>query len=228
MKHSRIAAAALTAACLTITLTPSPAMAGTPPTTKPDTLRLFADGVEYIDVTANDTDTDGDEIEVCRIGETPRGIDVESVGGGAVIVFASRPGTYTVTYYACDFETLVPGKLTVQVMKSPQIKVKKVSRPGYIKVRNPGEGKLIFLYGDMEEENPDGKVKLLRHESKLIRVHREEIFWIGSGRDAGRSYFDLGEVKNIRLPKGDKPPKTMDDENEAEDGPLLKRSPWAN
>jgi hypothetical protein len=89
---------------------------GSPPVTNPDELRVRAGGSVSADVTANDKDPDGDQLEVCRLGPVPRALEA-SVYDGQLEVAASLKahGTYTLTYYACDDSYLTAGTVTIVV-----------------------------------------------------------------------------------------------------------------
>ena len=63
-----------------------------------------------VDVTANDSDPDGEQLQVCRVGPSP-GASGDDGAGRELLVLAepSRHGTYTLTYYACDVSYLTAG-----------------------------------------------------------------------------------------------------------------------
>src|SRR4051812_46988189 len=79
------------------------AATGSPPVTTPDQVSIRAGDFAIVDVIANDKDPDGDQLDVCRVGPTPRKLRAEAVEG-QLAIFPSRTaqGTYTLTYYACD------------------------------------------------------------------------------------------------------------------------------
>ena len=120
------------------------------PVTTPDATSMYAGNARDVDVLANDTDADPDgaeDLAVCRMGdETYRRVFAESVGDGVVFVYSlpsAKPGTYTFTYYACDFQTLVPGTLTVTIDAEPDVTAKALpGQPGKIKVTNPADFKI--------------------------------------------------------------------------------------
>ena len=117
-------------------------------------------------------------------------------------IFAKRkakPGTYTFTYYACDFSYLTPGTITVTVEALPKITVKKIaSKPGHLRVTNPADVKIRFLYGSFEEDRPDGNVIIGKDSSVVIAVHRTRIDWIATDRK-GELFFVDGHVSGIKL-----------------------------
>jgi hypothetical protein len=117
----------------------------------------------------------------------------------------AKPGTYTFTYYACDFQTLVPATLTVTIDPEPDVTAKALpGRPGKIKVTNPADFKIRFLYGSFKEQEPDGTVRIARHSSVILRVRRTRIDWIAYTRTG--EFIRKGRVKNIALPPGTTPP----------------------
>lgn len=189
-----------------------------PPVVVDDVARLYPGNVTDVSVLANDTDPDGDDLVVCRMGTERyrgKGVSVEFVPGegedgkGIVLLFSkpsATPGTYTFTYYACDFETLVPGTITLTVVSPPTITAKALpGQPGRIKVTNQAGFKIRFLYGDFREEEPDGTVKIVKNSSVVLRVERTRIDWIAySARRF--EYLGRGHVKGIKLPRGTTPP----------------------
>jgi hypothetical protein len=92
------------------------AATGSPPVTTPDQVKIRAGDFANPDVTANDLDPDGDQLEVCRVGGVPGDLKA-GVADGQLLLAArqSARGTYTLTYYACDSSYLTPGTVTVTV-----------------------------------------------------------------------------------------------------------------
>lgn len=116
------------------------------------------------------------------------------------MVFATRPGTYTLTYYACDFDHLTPGTLTVVVKKAPRIKlsVTRTKRPGHLRVVNRNGFPVQFMWGSIDEKKPDGRVRFTG--STVVDVRRRSLIWFAFAR---RSPFPkVGIVRGIALPKG--------------------------
>lgn len=184
-------------------LSPAQAAApGSPPVTVDDKIRIYAGSGRPIDPIANDTDPDGDDLATCRLGRVPRNLFVSQFDGELFI--ATRPGaggrTFTFTYYACDFETLVPGTVTVKVLETPDIRVTKSEVRGVLRVRNPAKVAIRFLYGSFANEEPDGSVRVPKRSSRNVRVHRRTIDWLALDRRG--SVLDQGTVRRIRLPRG--------------------------
>src|ERR1044072_719910 len=94
------------------------AVTGSPPVTTPDSATVYQGGFTEVQPVNNDPDPDNDQLAICRLGtEHHRGLAV-SFFDNTWAVFAKRraePGTYTFTYYACDFSYLAPGTITVTV-----------------------------------------------------------------------------------------------------------------
>src|SRR3954462_13500947 len=144
MSHRRALPALLALAVLGLALV-SPASAaraatGSPPVTAPAAATVLQATTVAIKPVSNDHDPDNDLLALCRIGtEHYRGLAVDFFGD-ELDVFAkpnAKPGTYTFTYYACDYSYIVPGTVTVTVEKLPKVPVKKVaSRPGVLRVTN--------------------------------------------------------------------------------------------
>lgn len=202
----RSRAAVLAIAPLLLLGAPAYAAEGSAPITAPDRVTTQEGALKVVDVLANDTDADGDELVVCRMGDLPDGLEVVSgdlVGKDprSLAIFAGRPGTYAITYYACDFDYLTPGTLTVVVAKAPRIKVsvtKLAQRPGHLKVVNRSGFPVRFLWGSADERKPDGNVRVVR--KAVITVQRRSIVWYaGSRRTAD---LDFGMVRGIALPEG--------------------------
>lgn len=223
MTRTRRAVAALLApvvATLGVVVTPTSAHA-VAPVTVDDSTSMWAGNGREVEVLANDTDTDSpSDLTVCRLGtESYKRVFAESVGEGVVFVYAlpsAKPGTYTFTYYACDYEALTPGTLTVTIDPEPKVTAKALpGRPGKIKVKNPADFKVKFLYGSFRAESPDGTVKVPRNSSVILSVRRTRIDWIAYTRKD--EFIAQGTIKGIVLPPGTTPPAA------GRSGPMLRR-----
>jgi len=185
------------------------AATGSPPVTTPDVGTMYPGNVAAVFPVNNDHDADNDLLTICRLGtEHYKGLEVAFLGN-EFDVFSTpsvQPGTYVYTYYACDFSTLTPGTITITVAEPPQIKVKKISgRPGKVRITNPADFKIRFLYGSFREERPDGNLVIKADSSKVITVHRTRIDWVAYDRKV-EVFLATGKVLNIRLPAGDHAP----------------------
>lgn len=182
--------------------------AGSPPVTKPDRIKLQAGEGTNVDVLKNDTDADGDELEICRVTEPKRhrhmSVEVED---NELLIFASSraSGTYTVDYYACDFSTLTRGTVTVTVKKAPKVRVqvrKIASRPGKLRVTNKGNRQVAFIWGAITDRDSDevidGERLVARKRSIVISVRRKAVLWVAF-HPGTHSQPVLGEVRGIKL-----------------------------
>src|SRR5690349_20585455 len=83
-----------------------------PPVTTPDAVTVLQANVAAVKPVNNDHDPENELVALCRLGtEHYRGLAVESFGDEMDIYAKpnAKPGTYTFTYYACDYSYLVPG-----------------------------------------------------------------------------------------------------------------------
>ena len=189
------------------------AVTGSPPVTTPDSGRVFPGGFAEVQPVNNDHDPDNDQLTICRLGtERYAGLQAFFVDNDWS-VFAKRrakPGTYTFTYYACDFSYLSPGTITVTVEALPKISVKKIaSKPGHLRVTNPSDFKVRFLYGSFKEDRPDGNLLIAKDSSVVISVHRTRIDWVATDRK-GVLFFVSGHVNGIKLARSASPPAGRD------------------
>jgi hypothetical protein len=178
------------------------AVTGSPPVTTPDSGKVFQGGFTEVQPVNNDHDADNDQLTICRLGtEQYAGLSAVFVENDWA-VFAKRrakPGTYTFTYYACDYSYLTPGTITITVEAVPKITVKKIaSNPGHLRVTNPSNYKVRFLYGSFKEDRPDGSLLIGKDSKVVITVHRTRIDWIASDRK-GMLFFVSGHVNDIKL-----------------------------
>jgi len=213
----------LAVAALGLAVTAAPAQA-VAPVTAGDSTSMYAGNGREVNVLANDTDTDSPgDLAVCRLGtESYKRVFAEYVGDGVLFVYSlpkAKPGTYTFTYYACDYEALTPGTLTVTIEPEPEVTAKALpGKPGKIKIKNPADFKIRFLYGSFKEESPDGTVKVPRNSSVIIGVRRTRIDWVAYTRKG--DFITQGTIKGIVLPPGTTPPAA------GRSGPLLRKL-WA-
>lgn len=174
-----------------------------PPVVGDDQITMHANTIAMPDLLANDSDADGDELKVCRIEEQldpPVGF-FEFLGIHLVVADVDVEGTFEFTYWACDFETLVPGTLTVHVKPSPKaaITVKKAKKPGTVRVSNKSNFPLDFAWGSAASEDPDGQVKIGKKKTRVVTVRRTAITWMA--QNAGNGAHKVGYLRGIKLPK---------------------------
>jgi hypothetical protein len=178
------------------------AVTGSAPVTTPDAVTVFQGNGTAVQPVNNDHDADNELLALCRLGtEHYRGLEVDFFGN-EWDVFAkpnAKPGTYTFTYYACDYSYLSAGTITVTVQELPEISVKKISsQPGKLRVTNPADFKIRFLYGSFKEDRPDGNLLIAKGSSVVIRVHRTRIDWVATDRP-GDIFIGSGHVVGIKL-----------------------------
>ena len=195
---------ALAMAALGLAATPTlaaHAATGTPPVTTPDAITVLQGNVGVLQPVNNDHDADNDLLALCRLGtEHYPGLSLD-IFRRDLKVFAepsAAPGTYTFTYYACDFSSLTPGTVTVTVEALPKISVKKVAhRPGRLRVTNHARFKIRFVYGNLKEQ-PDGSVTVGKGRSTVIQVHRTRIDWVATNLKED-VFLGSGHVSGIRV-----------------------------
>lgn len=177
-----------------------------PPVVVDDEMTVYANTAHLPDLLANDSDPDGDELAICRIKEVMNDKAIfTNLLGMPILAFAPGvSGTFTFTYYACDFETLVPGTLTVHVKKNlkADVKLTKLKKPGKVRVTNRSAFPLDFAWGHAEKARPDAAVRLGMKSSRVITVRRSAIAWIASNESYGAEKY--GFLGGIKLPKGKK------------------------
>jgi hypothetical protein len=184
--------------------TVAPASAA-PPVAVDDHKWMYPGQGRAIDVLANDSDPDGDALAICRLAPVPDDaayfVDVE---GDRLFVYAGEGNTedIVITYYACDYETLVPATLTLSFREVIPVAVETAARPGRLRVTNDNDKPVSFLYGSFSQPKPDGRVKVPAHGSLTVRVHRHKIDWIAILARSVSAGF--GHVRGIVLPGDDR------------------------
>ena len=199
-------AAALGAAALAAVPAAEAAVGG-PPVTAPDSVTVSQGNFAAVLPIKNDHDPDNDLLTICRLGtEHYKGLEVGFFGDEFDVGASTKakPGTYTFTYYTCDYSYLVPGTITVTVEKLPEIKVVPAG-VGKIRVKNPFDFKIRFLYGSFKEGSPDGKVLIAPKGKVVLPVHRTKIDWVAYNRK-GTIFCGTGHVTGIKLRVGQRVP----------------------
>ena len=153
---------------------------GSAPVTASDTVEVHAGEGTAVDLTANDTDPDGDELAVCRLGsDVPRKLEV-SIEQGHLVVWATRAakGKYTFTYYACDTSYLTPGQVTVKV--GPPVPTLELvplgAPPGKLRIVNTYKHQTFRCeWHPLDEEKIEGRATVRPRSTVVIRVHEAEV-----------------------------------------------------
>jgi hypothetical protein len=177
-----------------------PAGAAGPPVTAPDAVTLYQGNFAAVFPVKNDHDPDNELLTICRLGtEHYKGLEAAFFGDEFDIAASPnvKPGSYTFTYYTCDFQTLVPGTITVTVQELPKIKVSAAGR-GQIKVKNPFDFKIRFLYGSFKEGSPDAKALINPGATVTLPVKRTAIDWVAYNRK-GTVFCGTGTIKGLKL-----------------------------
>src|SRR4051794_3253261 len=178
------------------------AATGSPPTTAPDAVSVAQGNFAAVFPIKNDHDPDNEALTICRLGtEHYRGLAVGYFGDEFDVQTSpsAKPGDYTFTYYTCDYSSLVAGTITVTVVDLPDVKVKAIkSRAGTLRVTNPFDFKIRFLYGSFKEGSPDGKLLIGPEQKIVLSVGRTKIDWIAFNRK-GTLFLGQGHVKGIEL-----------------------------
>ena len=204
--HLGRALAAAVAGMTMVVATSSGAVAagGSAPVTVADRVEGRADTIIEVTPLRNDSDPDGDQLAVCRLGRVPAGLTAERLDDRTLWLVASRPGTYTLDYYACDFQHLTRGTITVVATPAAVIdlRIRKLRQPGKLRVVNRSAFRVSFAWGSVKEEKADGSRWIGPGRHVVIRVRRPSIVWaaVNLYQDA----FEVGAVRGIRLPKGTK------------------------
>ncbi|WP_323792399.1 Ig-like domain-containing protein [Nocardioides sp.] len=173
------------------------------PVTVDDQVTVNGTSTEVVDVLANDSDPNDDVLALCRFTvPDDAAVFVERVDDMLYISpYSNESGTYEITYYACDFDYLTPGTLTIEVVKTPLVRAKKLARPGRVHFKNPGPKRVVVLYGNRKEPRPDGRVRIAPGAAEKVTVMRKRIYWVAFVPRTG-AYAGEGVVTHIKVPRG--------------------------
>jgi hypothetical protein len=189
----RVAALGGTAALVLGTVCTAYAATGSPPVTTADVITMNAGDAMEIDVTANDKDPDGDQLEVCRLGPLPRALRESFVTAGKLVVATDRRahGSHSLTYYACDDSYLSAGTLTVHVKPPrPTIDVIPVgdAPPGRLRLVNTYKNKTFHCqWGPLDSDEIEGRAVVRPGSTKIITVHEARLHLDCEGPHVGLS-----------------------------------------
>lgn len=206
-------AAMLLAPALLITASPVASARldpGSAPTPSDDVVTLFAGGTRGLQVLANDTDPDGDELEICRMGTVDRGLragepnrwageflDLPGPSLDDVVVEAGRGTAGQVleaVYYACDDTHLTPATVQVRVKEARPLLVRAVpGQTGKFMVRNTQSFRLWFTWSWRVKNGENASSTVLgpgRRMNFSIPVRRGT--WWASSTERG--YYDRGRL----------------------------------
>ena len=194
------------AAVLLGTVPAAYAATGSPPVTNPDVLTVHAGEVRPVDVTANDKDPDGDQLQVCRLGPLPRALAGSGIQDGVLYVAASRRahGSYTLTYYACDESYLSAGTLTVGVKPAlPTLDLVPVgdAPPGRFRIVNTYKHTAFHCsWHPMGVDKLEGKAVVRARSTVVITVHEASFELDCTSPHAGYSFgFESAAGRVVRV-----------------------------
>lgn len=136
---------------------------GSAPTPRDDVVTVFAGGTRGLQALANDSDPDGDDLEICRMGTVDRGLRAGEPGRWAgefldlpgapvddLMVEAGRGTAGQVleaVYYACDETHLAPATVRVRVKRSRPLVIRPLEgEPGSFTLRNTQPFQMWFTW----------------------------------------------------------------------------------
>lgn len=164
-----------------------------PPTPQADTVHWWSGAWGRVPVTDNDTDPQGQPLDVCRLGPDAIAPPVTSnlsvdVVEGRLYLGARRhaSGTVLVPYYVCNSGRLAPTVLRVELRQADPLVVHPVAgAPAQVRVRNHNVVPVLFVVGI----SPGGGEILGRvgdHAARTFHLPRAAHFWEGMiGRSGG-------------------------------------------
>jgi hypothetical protein len=182
---------------LALVAAPAYAATGSAPVTAPDTVTVRAGQPELVDVVTNDSDPDGDELQVCLLDRPPRALRGSMVADGQLVVNpgSKARGTYTLTYYACDHDYLTPGTLTVRIRPpAPTVDVIPLGPEGRFKIVNTFK-RLSFRceWRALGSDRVEGHARVAPRSSVVVRVSSSDAMFDCTG---GHQSFGFGFVSD--------------------------------
>jgi len=196
-----------------------------------DSIAIYPQGMAVVDVLANDTDPndpDGSSLALCRLptidlstilgsGSLPSVVVGDAAGvlgsPGSLMVMTPRSRfakPQVVSYYVCNLTHLTPATLTVTMLPTRPVKVRKIAgRPGRLKVTNHNARRISLQWSG---RRAGGGSNVGAHSSKVIRVRGTSVKWIaviGGERNSGIA--DEGLVRKIKVDPDDKGRPTKQD-----------------
>ncbi len=198
----RILGAALTCVLVMGSTAAAVAATGSPPMTAPDSVTIRAGEPSQVDVTANDSDPDGDEVAVCRLGPLPRALRDTQISNGTLYVFPTRRahGTYRITYYACDQSYLTAGTLTLEVRPAgPTFDIRPLDGrdDGTVRLALVNTYKHATFRCEWDDNRGNHEVSVAPRSRKVVVVHATS-FSIGC--EGAHSAVGASFAKGRRLP----------------------------
>ena len=93
----------------------------------------------------------------------------------------------------------MPATLTISFKEILPLKVIKAQRPGLLRMTNDNDKTVSVLYGNFNEDEPDGRLRVFPQSSTVVRVHRHKIDWVAFFTRGG-ALVGIGHVRGIELP----------------------------
>jgi hypothetical protein len=184
---------------------------GQPPVTRPDAVTVSVDSRPMVvDLTANDTDPEGDPLFYCGTSDdtpVPNGVGVVAGKKGTEVYASSfpgpgqtsgaAPGTYVVDAVVCDVTSQMRSLLTITVLPSPGDAVDVArKRPGRVRIANGNDVPIRFFWGAEDHKHPDGRVDVPAHGTRTIHIERRSLVTVVL---AGSDYA-VGIERHLRPP----------------------------
>lgn len=177
----------------------------------------FADQIYAPDTYLLGNDNEDASAGVCDIGPLSDAIGglslfKDSTGYLSMSLWINSDWTddFSFTYTDCNFASHTVMVHVIPYVPPASPTVKKAAQKGYLKAKEPSVAnngvKIVLLYGTFRNPSPDCYTVVKPAIWKKFRVHRKNVDWIAYTYATGE-YVDEGKVKNVRLPKGDHPPK---------------------
>lgn len=166
-----------------------------------------------LDPLENDTAPDGATPRVCELPpDREGGLRHHYLRVPAYLDIRARlhatVGEHEIAYTACAGGERSTATVHVTVLQRPAITVTRTSRPGLLRVTNPGDVPVALYYGHPNDDAlpPDGHFRVPAGESRVFRVRRDTIDWSASTAwDVEPGFRVAGQVRGIRLPAGVEP-----------------------
>jgi len=153
--HTMHPAGATTGSRLTSAPWPTDPTTVQPPTPQTDTIHWWSGSWDRVHVLGNDTDPQGQSVDVCRLSPeatTPsmRSVFTPSVLDGRLDLGTVRhaSGTYEVPYFVCNSGRLAPAVLRVVLRQAKPVTVRRLANnPHLVRVHNPNPGGVRVTIG---------------------------------------------------------------------------------
>ncbi len=155
------------------------------PVTTPDSVHLWAGGQLPVDVLGNDSDPQGQPLDLCR-GDTYGPGAAPAVWGyptydGTFSLSATEgaTGDHVLNYYACNSGRMDPGTVTVHIERAAPLVVHRVKgHPHRVHLFNPDPGPATF-YLSLGNRTLVKSGSVSAHTHTTVRVPLKRLRWSG-------------------------------------------------